>query len=120
MEDLWTLFCAENIESIATKIEETAEQLCLVFSENTKKKDRKTIFEGNKYILSLHRYNHDVSKEQNPSQDITNSEFRDHLISLHLPFEHCRFQVQSEQNASYFDAGPDTVVVTVGKQLEVS
>lgn len=119
-----------NMEKVARKVQAIAEQLSQVFNGNAEKQFEKIGSEmGNVKLL---RYNHqDHSMEQNPSKNFLQNEINngshihmresddDHALCLHLPLEHSQFNVRSEGgSALLFDAGPETLVVTVGKQLE--
>ncbi|GMP51471.1 hypothetical protein CsSME_00017687 [Camellia sinensis var. sinensis] len=44
--------------------------------------------------------------------------YYEHALSLHLLLEQCVFHVQLERGSLSFNASPDSIVVTVGKQLE--
>lgn len=112
------------MKNVVSKLEPIAEKLTHILSKNVGDhlNNRKGIFEGKESVLSLHRYNHRYSMEQShlTLNSEKESELSDNFLSLHLPFEHCQIYVQSDEDHFYFDAGPETLVVTIGKQLEVT
>lgn len=71
-------------------------------------------------ILSIIKFNHHVmdQHDSNPIQEKHKNSL-DHLFGLHLPTKLCRFYVQSQQGVFSFVAGPGSIIVTIGKQLEV-
>ncbi|GMN40539.1 hypothetical protein TIFTF001_009762 [Ficus carica] len=108
-----------NMRHVASKIEAIAEQLNQILCENSgEKSDQAKIFEGEESVLSLNSF-----MEQNQlslKYDEKESKFcEEYFMSLHIPFEHCLIYVQSEIQLLPFEAGPEALVVTIGKQLEV-
>ncbi|CAN6581622.1 unnamed protein product [Malus baccata var. baccata] len=109
-------FC-NSMEKVARKVQAIAEQLSQEMRSEM----------GNVELL---RYNHrDHSMGQNPSylqnEIINGSQIHmresddEHALCLHLPLEHSQFNVGSEGGRELlFDAGPETLVITVGRQLE--
>lgn len=104
---------------MASKLKAIAEKVRDVLLENVgDHSDKKTRLnlEGSECVLSLHRFNHkksSIERNQLPLNDDMN------CLSLHIPFERCQIYVQSEEDHFSFDAGPETLVVTIGKQIEV-
>ncbi|KAH7514738.1 hypothetical protein FEM48_Zijuj11G0122400 [Ziziphus jujuba var. spinosa] len=110
---------SEKMDSIANKLDAIAEQLSQVFYTNAEKQPSQKIIQGKEIALSLYRYNHQNSMEQNPAlHDEIQKELFEHALSLHLPIEPCEFHIQSEAGPLTFNAGTETIIVTVGKQLE--
>ncbi|XP_018500815.2 uncharacterized protein LOC103938625 [Pyrus x bretschneideri] len=116
------------MEKVARKVQAIAEQLSQVFLGNAEKQFEEMRSEmGNVKLL---RYNHqDHSMGQSPSylqnEIINGSQIHmrenddEHAFCLHLPLEHSQFNLGSEGGpALLFDAGPETLVITVGRQLE--
>ncbi|KAF3447977.1 hypothetical protein FNV43_RR08684 [Rhamnella rubrinervis] len=100
-----------NMEKVADKLDAIAELLGGVFFEDAEKTT----------ALSLYRYNHENAMELNTHlhNNETKVKLFDHALSLHLPFEPCEIRIRSEQGLNLcFDAIPEAMVVTVGKQLE--
>lgn len=115
-------FCSEKMDNVASKLDAIAQELCKVLVENTGKQHfGKTVTtQGKESILSLFRYNHKNETRSKPT--LLNDENRkssDHALCLHFPTMQSQFSVQSDQGPLSFDAGPDSIVVTVGKHLEV-
>ncbi|XP_022760955.1 uncharacterized protein LOC111307205 isoform X2 [Durio zibethinus] len=113
---------SEKMEKLASKLEEIAEELLKVLVENVSKQPRKRLQRGES-LLSIYKYNyeHDKITDQNPHlNEEENNHSRDYTLSLHLPTKHCEFSVKSGPRILTFDAAPDTIIVTVGQQLEVS
>ncbi|CAL8165866.1 unnamed protein product [Prunus armeniaca] len=121
-------FC-KSMEKVAGKVEAIADQVSEVLFANAEKQvEKKMRSEMGK--VRLYRYNHqDHSMEQNPSSNYLQNEIingnnlrecEDHALCLHLPLEHSQFNIRSEGEGGSlcFDAGPETLVVTVGNQLE--
>ncbi|KAF3961521.1 hypothetical protein ACB098_09G090200 [Castanea mollissima] len=110
---------SQNMENLASKLDNVAKQLIEIFIENAGKRFQEGINEK-ETILTLYRYDHnDLLMEKIPS--LPNEKNRNscgHALSLHLPIEHSQFHVQSKHGSLSFEEGPDTIVVTVGKQLE--
>lgn len=119
------------MEKVASKVEAIADQVSEVLFANAEKQvEKKMRSELGK--VRLYRYNHqDHSMEQNPSSNYLQNEIINgnnlrecedhHALCLHLPLEHSQFNIRSEGEGGSlcFDAGPETLVVTVGNQLEV-
>ncbi|XP_050383542.1 uncharacterized protein LOC126800258 [Argentina anserina] len=114
-------FC-NNMEKVASKIGTIAEQLSQVFYKNPKVEFvRRT--EEKDWVFRLYRCKHDQDTiEQNHSNSRNEidcaRESDDHGLCIHFPLEHSQFYIQSERGPLTFDAGPEMLVVTIGKQLE--
>ncbi|XP_040372723.1 uncharacterized protein LOC112193713 [Rosa chinensis] len=112
-------FC-NNMDKVASKIEAIAEQMSEVFYKNAKAEFVRRSEEKD-WVFRLYRYN-DNTMEQNHRNSLNeidcDRECDDHGFCIHLPLEHSQFSIQSERGPLSFDAGPETLVVTVGKQLE--
>lgn len=121
------------MEKVAGKVEAIADQVSEVLFANAEKQVEKKMRTLRSELgkVRLYRYNHqDHSMEQNPSSNYLQNEIingnnlrecEDHALCLHLPLEHSQFNIRSEVEGGSlcFDAGPETLVVTVGNQLEV-
>ncbi|ONI03921.1 hypothetical protein PRUPE_6G291400 [Prunus persica] len=128
-DEKYQVFC-KSMEKVASKVEAIADQVSEVLFANAEKQvEKKMRSELGK--VRLYRYNHqDHSMEQNPSSNYLQNEIINgnnlrecedhHALCLHLPLEHSQFNIRSEGEGGSlcFDAGPETLVVTVGNQLE--
>ncbi|XVE80763.1 hypothetical protein DITRI_Ditri15bG0006400 [Diplodiscus trichospermus] len=111
---------SEKMEKVGSKLEEVAEELGKILVENASNEARKRLGKAES-VLSIYKYNYqDKMRNQNPDVDeeAENDHSCDYTLSLHLPTKHCEFSVKSGPRLSTFDAGPDTIIVTVGKQLQ--
>ncbi|XP_022722781.1 uncharacterized protein LOC111279961 [Durio zibethinus] len=111
---------SEKMEKVASKLEEVARELGNILVENAGKQPRKRFQKGESQ-LSIYKYNYQPDKmtDQNPHlNEEENDHSCDYTLSLHLPAKHCEFSVKSGPRLFTFDAGPDTIIVTVGQQLE--
>ncbi|RDX63426.1 putative serine/threonine-protein kinase WNK5, partial [Mucuna pruriens] len=71
------------------------------------------------WIVLLSKYPHDNVPKQNKDVSVKKQDrLCDHALRFYLPMEHCIFYVQTERGPLSFDAGPENIVVTVGKQLQ--
>lgn len=113
-------FCSEKVEDVASKLDAIAQLLGEVFVQHLGKQLGKMCQEQSALSIYKYSYNNTVS-EQSPSPS---ERHRNHLcnqvLSIHLPFRQCKYWVESTQSPFSFNAGPDVIVVTVGKQLEVT
>ncbi|XP_054781659.1 uncharacterized protein LOC129288879 [Prosopis cineraria] len=66
-------------------------------------------------VISLCRHPHGNVSE---SDDTDDERWCDYALRFYLPLQQCIFYVQSGRGPLSFDAGPDTIVVTVGRQLQ--
>ncbi|XP_062167806.1 uncharacterized protein LOC133874002 isoform X2 [Alnus glutinosa] len=105
------------MENVASKLDAVGRQLIRIFIEDVDKKFWDGIQEK-ETVLALHRYDHNtLLMEQNSLLPNEKNEY-DGALTLHLPAQHSQFYVQSKRGSLSFEQGPDTIVVTVGKQLE--
>lgn len=115
------------MEKVASKIEAIAEQVSQIFYKNPNVEFVRRSEEKD-WGFRLYRYYHDQdnTKEQNHSRSrneidcVDDRECDDHGLCIHLPLEHFQFYIQSERGPLTFDAGPEMLVVTIGKQIEVT
>uniref|UniRef100_A0A2N9HKD1 Non-haem dioxygenase N-terminal domain-containing protein n=1 Tax=Fagus sylvatica TaxID=28930 RepID=A0A2N9HKD1_FAGSY len=110
---------SQNMENLASKLDNVAKQLIEIFTENAGKQYQKGIHEK-ETVMTLYRYDqNDLLMEQILSlPNENNGKSCGHALSLHIPIDHSQFHVQSKHGPLSFEEGPDTIVVTVGKQLE--
>ncbi|KAE8099042.1 hypothetical protein FH972_017056 [Carpinus fangiana] len=108
------------MEKVAGKLDAVAKQLIEIFKESGGKKKYCDGIQEKETVLALHRYDHNtLLKEKNSVLSNEKNEYGDALITLHLPAQHSQiFYVKSKRGPLSFEQGPDTIVVTVGKQLE--
>ncbi|XP_059428363.1 gibberellin 2-beta-dioxygenase 8 [Corylus avellana] len=105
------------MEKVAGKLDAVAKESIEIFMENAGKKHCDGIQEK-ETVLALHRYDHNtLLMEKNSVLSNEKNEYGD-ALTLHLPSQHSQFHVQSKRGPLSFELGPDTIVVTVGKQLE--
>ncbi|KAJ6403409.1 hypothetical protein OIU84_015334 [Salix udensis] len=106
---------SEKMERVAGKLDAIAQELFKVLVENRGQQHfGKTVtVQGKESILSLFRYNHENETRSKP--DAMKSS--DHTLCLHFPTAQSQFSVQSDRGPLSFEAGPDTIVVTVGKHF---
>lgn len=107
------------MEKVAGKLDAIAKELIEIFMENGGKKYCDGIQEK-ETVLALHRYDHNtLLMEKNSVLSNEKNEYGD-ALTLHLSSQYSQFHVQSKRGPLSFEQGPDTIVVTVGKQLEVT
>ncbi|XVF29694.1 hypothetical protein REPUB_Repub15cG0144200 [Reevesia pubescens] len=115
---------SEKMEKVGRKLKEVAEELGKILVENASEQLAKKRLQRRESILSIYKYNQQDKKiEQNQHLNLNedeNDHSCDYTLSLHLPTKHCEFSVKSGPRVFSFDAGPDTIIVTVGQQLEAS
>ncbi|KAJ7961104.1 1-aminocyclopropane-1-carboxylate oxidase 3 [Quillaja saponaria] len=110
-------FC-EKMERIVNRVEGIAEQVTLALVEN-KGKEFITGIQEKESVISLYRYGHNVVERHDFFPRKEKGESSDHhALIFHLPVQHCQFYVQSERGSFSFAADPESIVVTIGKQLE--
>ncbi|KAK4253392.1 hypothetical protein QN277_010710 [Acacia crassicarpa] len=71
-------------------------------------KELKQRIQDTEWVISLCRH----------PQGKDNHDTDDYALRFYLPLQQCIFYVQSVRGPLSFDAGPDTIVVTLGKQLQ--
>ncbi|CAK7343608.1 unnamed protein product [Dovyalis caffra] len=112
---------SEKMENVASKLEAIAQQLYKFLVENTDKEHfgKTMTMQGKESILSLFRHNHrnDIELEQQMLNE-KNRKCSDHILRLHFPTTQSQFSLRTDQGPLCFDAGPDAIVVTVGKHLQ--
>ena len=86
---------AGRVDSIVEKVSGALKEL----------KQRK---EETEWVISLCRHPHE---NENDTED--------YALRFYLPLQQCIFYVQTGRGPLSFDAGPDSIVVTLGKQLQV-
>ena len=106
------------VESVASRLDGIVEQVTLALQDDAREEFKEQIQEMES-VICLCRYPHYNVERSEGSSDDRNHRFCDHALRFYLPLEHCIFYVKSERGPISFDAGPDSVVVTIGKQLEV-
>ncbi|KAG6697879.1 hypothetical protein I3842_09G223200 [Carya illinoinensis] len=113
---------SQIMENVARKLDAVAKQLIQVLMENADNKKFWKVMQEKETVVTLYRYHHnnDLLKEENPPlpNDHRNDKSFGHAISFHLHIDHCKFHVQSKRGLLSFEEGPDTIAITVGKQLE--
>lgn len=113
----------KKLEGIAEKISEILLWECI----NGEKLDEKVKKIGKKEtIFSIYKYNHqNLFERENKIQNYIEKDESDGnsmmMMSLHIPGEYCQFFVNNphEQSSFCFDVGADTIVLTIGKKLQV-
>ncbi|GAB4833185.1 hypothetical protein Ancab_031429 [Ancistrocladus abbreviatus] len=103
-----------KMKSIVRKLDNIAEEIAEVFSQNAEKRFNKVIQETEP-IISLYRYN-----DMHPSLLVSSEdrqESYDHALNLHLAMEQGEFYVQTAKGPLSFSTDPETIVVTIGDQL---
>ncbi|KAJ6365779.1 hypothetical protein OIU76_030538 [Salix suchowensis] len=65
------------------------------------------------FVISAKRWR----ESKPPFLDDENRKSSDHTLCLHFPTTQSQFSVQSDRGPLSFEAGPDTIVVTVGKHF---
>lgn len=105
--------------NVASRLDSIVEQVTLVLQHKTSDEFQERI-EDTESVICLCRYPHDnVPKHTEDVSVKKKDRFCDHALRFYLPMERCIFYVQTERGPLSFDAGPDNIVVTVGKQLQV-
>lgn len=106
--------------NVASRLDSIVEQVTLALQQDTSQEFKERIQETES-VIYLCRYPHDNSPQQNEGiwDNMTKDRLSDHALRFYLPMEQCIFYVQTERGPLSFDASPDHIVVTVGKQLEV-
>ncbi|KAF8394836.1 hypothetical protein HHK36_018773 [Tetracentron sinense] len=111
---------SQRMESVASRLQAVAEQVGHILSEYAGKRPQKIIHEGES-VIYLYRYHPDTLIDPIPPPDKEkNKGCSHHALSLHLSFGHSAFYIQSSRGLLSFNTSSDTIVVTVGKQLEVT
>ncbi|XP_057467767.1 uncharacterized protein LOC130757123 [Actinidia eriantha] len=111
----------QKMENVANELEAIAGELAKVMSDSANKELIHKEIQPRESILSLYRYDPDAFVGDDPprlSSDRHRESCCEQALSLHLLLDECEFRVQSERGALSFNASPDTIVVTIGKQFE--
>ncbi|KAL7248682.1 hypothetical protein ACSBR2_003432 [Camellia fascicularis] len=110
----------QKIENVTNKLEAIAVELAQVISETANKHLIHKGIQPRESSLSLYRYDQVGSMGNFPPlfNEKNHETYYEHALSLHLLLEQCVFHVQLERGSLSFNASPDSIVVTVGKQLE--
>ncbi|XP_004492548.1 uncharacterized protein [Cicer arietinum] len=104
--------------NVASRLDSIVEQVTLALQQDTSQ-DFKEQIQETESVICLCRYPHDNTPKRNKGvTDETKGILCEHALRFYLPLEHCIFYVQTERGPLSFDAGPEHIVVTVGKQLE--
>ncbi|KAM7262577.1 hypothetical protein ACFE04_000260 [Oxalis oulophora] len=106
---------SEIMDDVLCKLGAIAEHISHIFTEDIGKQFEKKV-NGTESVLSLHRYSR--VKFQEPLMEQENYKCNAYTLSLHLPVQYCAFCVHSREGPVPFHANPDTIIVTIGKQLE--
>ncbi|XP_057487975.1 uncharacterized protein LOC130774005 [Actinidia eriantha] len=112
---------SQKMENVANELGAIAGELAKVISDSANKELIHKEIQPRESILSFYRYNPDAFVGDDPprlSNDRHHEACCEHALSLHLLLDECEFRVQSERGALSFNASPDTIVVTIGKQFE--
>ncbi|KAF7845215.1 putative downstream target of AGL15-4 protein [Senna tora] len=114
-----------HMGNIASKLDSIVEKVSVALEEHKSERFKEQIQET-ETVICLCRYPHgnagerDHEASSSSSSSSSNERLHDHALRFYLPMEHCIFYIQSGRGPLSFDAGPDTIVVTVGKQLELA
>lgn len=107
-----------HMGNVASRLDTIVEQVTMVLQHKTSKEFKERIQDTESWIC-LCRYPHDNVPKQNEDTSVKKKDkLCDHALRFYLPMEQCIFYVQTERGPLSFDAGPENIVVTVGKQLE--
>ncbi|XP_020219870.1 uncharacterized protein LOC109802873 [Cajanus cajan] len=107
-----------HMGNVASRLDSIVEQVIMVLQHNTSKEFKERI-QDTESVICLCRYPHDNARKQNEDVSVKKKDrLCDHALRFYLPMEQCIFYVQTERGPLSFDAGPENIVVTVGKQLQ--
>ncbi|KZV40870.1 2-oxoglutarate (2OG) and Fe(II)-dependent oxygenase superfamily protein [Dorcoceras hygrometricum] len=115
-ENLW-----KTMENVAAKLEEVAGELALVMDEiDGEQTTTRTCF--NESTLRVYRYHRAniIDRISSSVVDETDRESGPYAFSLHVLLDSGEFCVQTDGRKLLFESSPDAIVVTMGKQIEVS
>ncbi|CAJ1811179.1 unnamed protein product [Sphenostylis stenocarpa] len=107
-----------HMGNVASILDSIIEQVSLVLQDGSSIEFKERI-QDTESVICLCRYPHDNVPIQN--EDVSHKRkdrHCDHALRFYLPIEQCIFYVQTERGPLSFDAGPENIVVTVGKQLQ--
>ncbi|KAK7340039.1 hypothetical protein VNO77_20731 [Canavalia gladiata] len=107
-----------HMGNVAIRLDSIVEQVTQVLQQDTSEEFKERI-QDTESVICLCRYPHDNVPKQNEGVSVKRKDrLCDHALRFYLPMERCIFYVQTERGPLSFDAGPENIVVTVGKQLE--
>ncbi|CAJ2670963.1 uncharacterized protein LOC123889931 isoform X2 [Trifolium pratense] len=107
-----------HMGKVASCLDSIVEQVIVALQQNTSQ-DFKERIQETESVICLCRYPHNNTPKRNERvSDNTKGVLCEHALRFYLPLEHCIFYVQTERGPLSFDAGPEHIVVTVGKQLQ--
>ncbi|KAL2541228.1 2-oxoglutarate (2OG) and Fe(II)-dependent oxygenase superfamily protein [Abeliophyllum distichum] len=108
------------MENVASKLKAISQELAKVIAQSTIIQSREQIQLGES-TTSIYRYHRANIIDRIPSLiEETCQESCQYALKLHLLLESGEFCLQSDSNSSSFGASNDTIVVTMGKELEVT
>lgn len=107
------------MEKAARKLEAMAEELGEIIGELEQIKEPIQLGES---TLSIYRYHRANINNRNSSVSIgeKSQETGPYALSLHLLLEPSEFCLEPGTGNLSFDTSPNTIVVTIGKELQVS
>ncbi|KAK7287142.1 hypothetical protein RIF29_00214 [Crotalaria pallida] len=108
-----------HMGNVASRLDSIMEQVTIALQRKTSQEFKARI-QDTESMICLCRYPHgnNVSEQDEGVSDGRLETSCDHALRFYLPMEHCIFYLQTERGPLSFDAGPENIVVTVGKQLE--
>ena len=113
------------MDNIANKLEAIAKDVSLAIGANGGKQPRKKIKE-NETRMVLFKHNNSSLQPHTPRSSQTpralDGNRRDNAtfaLSLHLPTEQGEFRLLSEEGPISYRTIPNTIVITIGEQMEV-
>ncbi|KAL2330530.1 hypothetical protein Fmac_018111 [Flemingia macrophylla] len=107
-----------HMGNVASRLDSIVEQVTMVLQHDTSKEFKERI-QDTESVICLCRYPHNNVPRQNEDVLVKKKDrLCDHALRFYLPMEQCIFYVQTERGPLSFDAGPENIVVTVGKQLQ--
>ena len=107
-----------HMGNVASILDNIVQQVTLALQQDNSQ-DFKKRFQETESMICLCRYPHDnTPKKTEGVLEKSKGILFEHALRFYLPMEHCIFYVQTERGPLSFDADPEHIVVTVGKQLE--
>ncbi|CAI9768413.1 unnamed protein product [Fraxinus pennsylvanica] len=108
----------QNMENVAIKLKAIAEELAKVIAPSAINQSPEQVQLGES-TMSIYRYHRANIIDRIPSLvEEKCQESCQYTLKLHLLLESGEFCLQSESHSSSFGASNDTIVVTMGKELE--
>lgn len=116
----WRSF-RQKMENIRNELERVASELVQVLYENSNDRLSHGRIKRIDPALNIQKFNFNllVGGVTSISSGENYETRKDYALNLHLPLEQCEFQVQSKQGTLSFSANQHTILVTIGKELEV-